>query len=127
MFSYLKCFNDVKLALLKKNRYTYINITRKNTIIIKLLNKYNVILGFRIVTIRREKIYLVYVNTSVNYFNLKNLHKLSNPRFLKYHELKSLANKNTGTKYILSSSIGFIDIKEAVNKKIGGILLFRLY
>lgn len=126
MLTYLNCFNTVKLALLKKNKFTYIEINRKNTIIITLLLKYNVVLGFKIININNKNIYVVYVNSAINYLSIKNLHKISNPRFVKYKDLKFLSNKNTGTKYILSTSKGFIDIKEALHIKIGGILLFKI-
>lgn len=126
MITYLNCFNLIKLSLLQKKRYTYIPINKKNTEIMFLLLKYNVILGYKIIQFNKVKKYLIFINTQVPYYNIKNLLKVTKPRFLKIKDLKNLSNKNTLTNYILCTSVGFINIKEAIFLKIGGILIFRI-
>lgn len=126
MITYLSCFNSIKLALIQKKQYTYININNKNNIILNLFIKYNIITGYKIISIKNSQKYLVFLNKSVAYFNIKNLLKITKPRHIKFKELIKLNNKNTHTTYILCTSKGFLNIKEAIFQKIGGILIFRI-
>lgn len=127
MIQYLFCFNQIKLALLKKKQSCHILKNKKNTIIIDLCIKYNVALGYKLVLQNSKVFYLVYLNPNTCFYNLKNLLKITKPYPIKLKTLQKLNNKNTYTVYILNTSKGFLSIKEAMRHKIGGVLTFRIF
>ena len=126
MLGYLNAFNLIKLNIIKRSKFGYIDISKKTTIIIKLLMKYDIIIGYSYITINNKKLFKVYFNTKFKCNNLKNLCKLTNQRTLKLRHLIKLSNKNTESKYIFCTSKGLIELKEAINYKVGGILLFKI-
>lgn len=91
------------------------------------MTKYNVILGYKIVLIKNIEYFLVTINSKTNHFELKNLVQLTKPRYLKLKDLNKLNNKTTYSNYILCTSKGFLNIKEAIIKKTGGLLAFRIF
>lgn len=127
MISYLNCFNEIKLGLLQKKQYLYIKDIKKNFIILKLLTKYNIIIGFKKKKKGDNFFYLVYLNNSVSYFNIKNLFKINNYKVLKLKDMTKIKNKNSFTQYILSTPKGFLNMQESIKMGVGGKLIFRIY
>lgn len=127
MIQYIKCLNNIKLALKQKKFFTYIEVNKKNKKVLDLLIKYNIIIGFSLIHSKKNLLYKVYLNISIPFYNLKNLLKISKPKILKLKGMNKLQNKNTQTIYILNTSEGFLNIREAIQKKQGGTLLFRIF
>jgi len=126
LLGYINCFNAVKLALIRKETYTFVRINRKNLLCLQLLLKYNVINGFKKINFKEKEVFFVYLNTKYLWFNLKNLYKITNAQSLKYYLMNQLQNKNTKTIYIFSTSKGLLNLQECINLKIGGVVLFRI-
>lgn len=83
-------------------------------------------MGYKIVSFKKNNFFLVIINSKYNYFDLKNLVQLTKPRYLKLKDLNELNNKNTNSNYILCTSKGFLNIKEAIVLKTGGLLSFKI-
>lgn len=127
MLPYINTFNFIKLNVIKKSKFNYIRTSKKRIIVIKLLLKYNVITGYKFITRNKINFIKVYFNTNFPFFKLKNLCKLTNQRTLKHKHMLVLNNKYTDSKYILSTSKGLLELKEAIQLKIGGVLLFKIF
>lgn len=95
-----------------------------NKLLIILLNL-NIIYGWHIILYNKKNYYIVYCNIK-NTKQLFTLLKPSKQFFLKFKNLQKLS-KNYSTKNIyLTTSKGIISITNAINKKIGGILFFKI-
>lgn len=127
MKNYISCFNIIKNNIIKKNVFCYIKKTKKHYFLISVFLKMNVLLGYKITKIKNLEYYCIYLNINNNdNNNLTLLYKKSYPIFIKLKYLQKLKNKNTYTKYIISTSKGFLDYKECLKNKLGGILFIKL-
>jgi ribosomal protein S8 len=95
----------------------------KNKIILKLFLDTNLALGYKQQDEHNLKVFLTAMPSP---YKLKNFYRPTRPRVIKFKDLIRYKNKNTGSTYILSTPKGIITLKDAVKKKLGGILLFKI-
>ena len=123
---FYKIINIVKNNYHHNFKYTKTTITTKELEIIKIFIKLGVI---KTVTKLENNLYIIhfnYIKNQKTFFNIKNLYKPSNKKYIKYYTLRDLTvNKNY--LLILSTNQGVITSVEAVKKKIGGLLIAKIW
>lgn len=123
-FFYL--LNLININKAQKSLYFNIILTKKTLNYVRIVYQLNYISKYEIISIDEKKFIRLYLN----YFNLLNVGKdfkiFSKPSHRFFISLKSLKllNKRAGLSiYLISTSFGIISHKEAIFKKIGGMLL----
>jgi ribosomal protein S8 len=115
-----------KLNLAKKHKKDF--IVEKKTILVKsildLLFKKNLIKTY---TSTKNK-FIVSLKPNMH-FLIKDFAAVSLPskrKFVSMYELSSFVFKQPLTFYILSTPLGILEASEALNKKVGGEILFKI-
>lgn len=118
------CINLIKISVSKnKKGFVIINNT-KNINIVKVFLKINII---KFVRIKDNYIfaYINYVNNKPIFKNIINMFKPSKKRFISLKELEKIKKKHNWI-LILSTNKGLINNFEAVNFKVGGLLIAKI-
>jgi ribosomal protein S8 len=118
---FYKLLNTVQLNYKHKKKFFNFKIKNYDKEVIKILIKYNIIKY-----VRKTSKFTIFLKYMLNkpVFELKNLYKPSNIRYISYKNLIKL--NNTRHIYILSTNIGIISSIEAKKKKIGGVLVVKI-
>lgn len=85
--------------------------------------KLGIILGYRI----NGNILKIVINNTHSSKQIKLLSKPSMKINIKYKHILKIKNINTGSAYVLLTNKGILTLHEAINKKTGGILLFKFF
>lgn len=123
MLTYIQTFNTIKTHFLTKKRTLFLKNTKKNKCILHVFLKANLILGFKLSNDENIKVFLTALPSP---YKLKNFFNLTRPRYIKIKDINKYKNKNTGSIYILSTSKGLLTLQEAIEYKVGGVLMFKL-
>lgn len=123
MFS--NCINIIKLTLKHNKKGFIINNNKNNLNVIKAFIKINVI---KFIIIKNNKIivYLNYHNDKPVFYNITNLYKSSNKKFISLKNLKKLSLKYNWI-FLISSSKGLINNYEAINLNVGGLIIAKIW
>lgn len=118
--------NLININKAKKNLSFFILFTVKNYHFVKILKKFNVIYDYRL--LKKNKFNYIqitlffYKNKPVCH-HFKLISHQSKIIVISYKSLLLLNKKTSSSVFLLSTSKGIISNKEAINYKIGGILL----
>jgi ribosomal protein S8 len=127
MLAYINTLNLVRLGLHHKNQIIKIKQTTRSKRLLFILLKLNVVLGWSNILNKHNKYeFVVYCNPNLQK-QLITLVKPTKQLFLKLKDLKKLSKKFSIHSIYLNTSKGVISIGEALNKKTGGVLFFRIY
>lgn len=117
--------NLIKLNLIYKKRKFRIKLNKNEFNLIKMLVKINLIKF-----IRKNKnsydIYLNYLNNRPLFSNIINTNKSSKLIFISNKKLKYITNKYK-ILLILNTNKGILTNFEAINLKVGGIIILKLW
>jgi len=123
----LNLINVIKLSYCSKIEYIYLQIVKKNLIILKILKKYNFINNFKFISDKIIIIYFLYRNTKKIWLNLKLMYKSSHYFYLDTYTLRRFYKYELKRLFFLLTDRGIIDHHLALKKNIGGKLYFILY
>lgn len=118
--------NSININVLHKNLIFKIVFTKKNLIFIKILRKLNFINKFVIVRFGDSmfiRIYAYYYKTKQVGKGFKIMSCPSKFFFISFKALRLLDKRTGSSIFVISTSKGVITHKEALQKKIGGMLL----
>jgi len=115
--------NKIKINNIIKKKILIININKKEINLLKILIKLNII---KYIFKKNNKYILIlnFFKKNKLIFNIKNLYKLSNKKFLKNKNIKKINKKNKII--IISTNKGIINNFDADKKKLGGIVIAYL-
>lgn len=128
MYNYYVSYlvNHIKLNSARKNLKFILPYTKKSFLFLNFLKHINYIYKFKIF-LKDNKlnflIFLYYFNQLSLVKNFKILSKPSKSYFVTLKSLILLSKRTHSSIFILSTSKGFLTHKEAIKKKIGGIML----
>lgn len=115
----------IRLSILKKKRgFTIVN-NKININILKSFLKINIIKFVKIDS-KRIFVYINYINDKPIYNNIINMFKASNKKFINLNTIKKI-NKKHNWILIISTSKGILNSFEAINLKVGGIMLAKIW
>jgi ribosomal protein S8 len=95
-------------------------------VFIKKLIQLNLIKGLKIITNRKIKVFIPYINGKPIYTNIKFLYKPSNKFIVNLKTLTKINKYHNNGTYLLFTNKGFITNHEAVLNKTGGILFCKI-
>jgi ribosomal protein S8 len=101
----------------------FIKNSTKNKIILQLFLDNNLAVGYKE---ENKNILKVFLTAMPSPYRLKNFFRPTRFRSIKLKDISRYKNKNTGSCYILSTPKGIMTLKAAVEKNVGGILLFKM-
>ena len=110
----------------KKNLFFFVLFTVKNYHFLKILKKFNVIHDYKILkknNLNYIKITLFFYKNKIICSNFKLISKKSIIFTISYKSLLLLTKKSGSSIFLISTSKGLLSNREAINQKIGGILI----
>lgn len=118
--------NLININKKKKTLYFFIVFTKKNYNIVKIFKKFSIIHDFKLIkknNFNFIKINLFFYKNKIICSNFKIISRPAKTFTISYHSLK-LLNKRTGSSvFLIYTSKGILSHLEAIELKIGGILL----
>jgi len=118
--------NLININKLKKNLHFNIFFTKKNLLFINFLKNFSFINKYYIIKMKNKfyiKIYLYYYKNKIISNNFKILSTPSKSFFLSYKSLRLLSKRTSSSIFILSTDKGILSHKQALNQKLGGLVL----
>lgn len=118
--------NLININRAKKNLSFFVLFTIKNYQFIKILKKFNVIHDYKLLkknNFNYIKITLFFYKNKSICHNFKLISRPSKIFTISYQSLILLTKKSGSSVFLISTSKGLLSNKEAINQKIGGILL----
>ena len=118
--------NLININKAKKNLSFFVIFSFKNYQFIKTLKKFNVIHDYKLLkknNFNYIKITLFFYKNKIVCYSFKLISNQSKTFTISYESLKLLTKKSGSSIFLISTSKGLISNKEAINQKIGGILL----
>jgi len=119
------CINLLKITILKNKKGFVINNNNKNINTLKPFLKINII-KFMKIDGKHLFVYINYVNNKPVFKNIINLFKPSNKKFIQLKTLIKL-NEKYNWIFIISTNKGIINSKEALNLKVGGMIIAKIW
>jgi ribosomal protein S8 len=120
-----KIINLIKLSFIYKKKIIKTSLNKNEIKLINSLIKINLI-KFLKKNENNYYIYLNYFNKKAIFQNIINLNRPSNPLFVNHKTLKRITNKYKII-LILNTNKGVLTNFEAVNKKLGGKIILKLW
>jgi ribosomal protein S8 len=118
--------NLININKLKKNLHFNIFFTKKNLLFINFLKNFTFINKYYIIKIKNKfyiRIYLYYYKNKIISNNFKILSSPSKSFFLSYKSLRLISKRTSSSIFILSTDRGLLSHKQALNQKLGGLVL----
>jgi ribosomal protein S8 len=118
--------NLININKLKKNLHFNIFFTKKNLLFINFLKNFTFINKYYIIKIKNKfyiRIYLYYYKNKIISNNFKILSSPSKSFFLSYKSLRLISKRTSSSVFILSTDRGLLSHKQALNQKLGGLVL----
>jgi ribosomal protein S8 len=118
--------NLININKAKKNLSFLLLFSIKNYQFIQTLKKFNVIHDYKLLNknnFNYIKITLFFYKNKIICHNFKLVSSQSKIFTISYHSLKLLTKKSGSSIFLISTSKGLLSNKEAINQKIGGIVL----
>lgn len=123
----LNLLNIIKLSYCSRVEYIYLQIVKKNIILLKILKKYNFISSFKFISDNIVIVYFLYKNNKKIWLNLKIMYKSSHFFYIDTYILRRFYKYEFKKLLFLLTDQGLIDHHLALKKNIGGKLYFILY
>lgn len=122
---FYKCINGVKLSILYNKKGFIIEKNKNNIELLKNLIKINLI---KFIKIENNKIivYINYINNEPIFKNIVNLFKPGHKMVISLKNLKKISEKHNWI-LILSTNKGLLNNFEAINQKVGGVLISKIW
>jgi len=122
---FYKCINSVKLAILYNKKGFVIENNIKNFNLLKIFLKLNII---KFVKIDGKILYahINYIENRPIFKNIVNLFKPGHNYYISYKNLKKISIKKNWI-LIISTNKGLMNNFEAVEKKLGGLLISQFW
>lgn len=122
---FYKCINAVKITILYNKKGFIIQNNKKNLDILKLFLKLRII---KFLKIDNNKIsaYINYIENKPVFRNITNLFKPGHKYYISLKNLKKI-NNNHNWILIISTSQGIMNNFEAEEKKLGGLILAKIW
>ncbi len=123
-FFYL--LNSIHIHKSKKNLYIDVLLTKRTLMYTKIIYKLNYIFRYEIIVVNNIKKIRLYFNFNNNNHIGKDFKIISKPShrfFISLNSLNLLFKKTKSSVYLLSTSYGIFDHKEAIKNKTGGLML----
>lgn len=129
MVSYILILNLIRVGFTNNKQFIFVPNTRKSISVLRSLISTGLIIGYRNVTLKgRDQVTLeVMLNKTIKNINITNLSTPTNQRTIKFKEIKKLRNIGTASTYILITSYGIVNLRQAAELKTGGIMLAKIY
>lgn len=121
---HIKIVNLIKLNLIYKKRKIRVKLNKYEFNLIKFLIKINLI-KFVKKNNKNYDIFFNYINNKPIFRNIKNISKPSRSVFITNKKLKYISNKHK-TLFLLNTNKGILTNLEAINMKIGGLIILKL-
>jgi ribosomal protein S8 len=126
---YSAFFSSFKNCLLKKKNNFISYYSKFNYLICTYLYKRNFFSELHILNINNTK--YLYITLDVNegeylFLNLNNKYRRSRPIYMNVKKLKKL-NSFYKMNFLISTSKGILNTKEAITLNVGGVLIFEYY
>ena len=121
--------NQINLNSAKKNLKFCVTFNKTNMTLLKILNKFGVILSYSLIKEKNFFKIIVYIYYFKNILFFKNFQQIStsSKSFFISSRMLFLLNKRTANSiFLLSTNNGIISHNEALKKNIGGKLLLLL-
>ena len=118
--------NHYRLALASRQFFFFLRKNKKTISYLKLFKTLGIILNFFFFN-NRLKCFLKFFNHITIYKNFKLISKLNHFFYIKHEQLKIIAKYTGNSIYILSTPLNLISHKIALEKKIGGKVIFLFY
>lgn len=118
--------NLININKAKKNLSFLVLFSIKNYHFVQTLKKFNVIHDYKLLKktdFNYIKITLFFYKNKTICYNFKLISRQSKIFTVSYQSLKLLTKKSGSSVFLISTSKGLLSNKEAINQKIGGILL----
>ena len=118
--------NLININKAKKNLSFLVLFSIKNYQFVQTLKKFNVIHDYKLLKktdFNYIKITLFFYKNKTICYNFKLISRQSKIFTVSYQSLRLLTKKSGSSVFLISTSKGLLSNKEAINQKIGGILL----
>lgn len=126
--SYNILLNIIRVGYLRKHPYVDTVFNPKILRLLKKLLQIRYVSHYESLDNNKIRIYLIYdANSLPNYRFTKLLFKPSHRTYISYKRLIILYKYDFGITYIISTSVGLLTHREAINARLGGELICVLY
>ena len=122
---FYKCTNSLKLAIIYNKKGFIIQNNKNNINFFKSFIKLGIIKFIKIEKIY-IKVYINYINNKPIFKNITNLYKPGRKMYVSLKNLKKINDKHNWI-IILSTNQGIMNNFEAVKKKIGGVIIAKIW
>lgn len=122
---FYKCINSLKISMMYNKKGFITQNNKNNLIILKIFLKLKMV-KFLKVDGKKITVYLNYIENKPVFRNIVNMFKPGHKYYISLKNLKRV-NDNHNWILILSTSQGVMNSYEAVEKKLGGLVIAKIW